>query len=103
MRLLFFATLDTVLFCQSLLRQLRIFYPAMPFGRIMSIQGVTYGVGSAAGAYVSGLFFDLTGSYLIPFTRRLLFLCMSAAAIWIPIPRREKGYGIFIREEGTGN
>jgi MFS family permease len=59
-------------------------------GRIISTQGITFGVGSALGAYFGGYFFDQTGSYTIPFTVVLLSIIASAVAFWIAAPRKSR-------------
>ncbi len=57
-------------------------------GRILSTQGISFGVGSALGAYFGGYFFDLKGSYTIPFVVVLLSIIASAFAFWVAAPRK---------------
>jgi MFS family permease len=59
-------------------------------GRILSTQGISFGVGSALGAYFGGYFFDQTGSYTIPFIVVLLSIIASAVAFWIAAPRKPR-------------
>ncbi|MBW1771979.1 MAG: MFS transporter, partial [Deltaproteobacteria bacterium] len=47
-----------------------------------------FGVGSAFGAYIGGYFYDLTGSYLIPFMLVLGSIVVAALGIWMAAPRR---------------
>ena len=57
-------------------------------GRIISTQGISFGVGSALGAYFGGYFFDKTGSYTIPFIVVLLSIIAGAVAFWVAAPRK---------------
>ena len=57
-------------------------------GRIISTQGITFGVGSALGAYLGGYYFDQTGSYTIPFIVVLLSIIAGAVAFWLAAPRK---------------
>ncbi len=57
-------------------------------GRILSTQGISFGVGSALGAYFGGYFFDQTGSYTIPFIVVLLSIITGAIAFWVAAPRK---------------
>ena len=59
-------------------------------GRILSTQGISFGVGSALGAYLGGYFFDQKGSYTIPFIVVLLSIIASAVAFWIAAPRKSR-------------
>jgi MFS family permease len=59
-------------------------------GRIISTQGISFGVGGALGAYFGGYFFDKTGSYTIPFILILLSIIASAIAFWIAAPRKSR-------------
>jgi MFS family permease len=59
-------------------------------GRIISTQGISFGVGSALGAYLGGYFFDQIGSYTITFILVLLSIITSALALWIAAPRKSR-------------
>jgi MFS family permease len=59
-------------------------------GRIISTQAVSFGMGSALGAYLGGYYFDQTGSYTIPFILALLSIITSAFALWIAAPRKSR-------------
>ncbi len=59
-------------------------------GRILSTQGISFGVGSALGAYFGGYFFDQTGSYTIPFIVVLLSIIAGAIAFWVASPRKSR-------------
>ena len=59
-------------------------------GRIISTQAVSFGLGSALGAYLGGYFFDQRGSYTIPFILVLLCIITSAFALWVAAPRKSK-------------
>ena len=59
-------------------------------GRIISTQAVSFGLGSALGAYLGGYFFDQRGSYTIPFILILLCIITNAFALWVAAPRKSR-------------
>lgn len=59
-------------------------------GLIISTQAVSFGVGSAIGAYFGGYFFDQRGSYTIPFIMVLLSIITGAFALWAAAPRKSR-------------
>lgn len=59
-------------------------------GRIISTQAVSYGLGSALGAYLGGYFFDLMGNYMIPFVMVLMSIIVGAFALWAAAPRHSR-------------
>jgi MFS family permease len=60
-------------------------------GRIISTQAVSFGLGSALGAYLGGYFFDKLGSYRIPFSMILVSIIAGAIALWFAAPRHSRG------------
>jgi len=63
-------------------------FPGNSLGRIFAVMTMGFGVGSAFGAYIGGYFYDLTGSYLIPFMLVLGSIVVAALGIWMAAPRR---------------
>ena len=59
-------------------------------GRIISTQAVSFGFGSALGAYLGGYFFDKWGSYKIPFIGILVSIIAGAIALWFAAPRHSR-------------
>lgn len=66
-------------------------FPGGALGRIISIQAVTFGIGSALGAYSGGFFYDRYQSYTITFLMALTAIVLTVICIWIAAPR--KAYG----------
>ncbi|MFH1491500.1 MAG: MFS transporter, partial [Pseudomonadota bacterium] len=65
-------------------------FPGYAMGKIISIQAVTFGIGSALGAYLGGFFYDRTGSYVIPLLIVLALFIINAAALWVAAPRKSQ-------------
>lgn len=57
------------------------FFSGPSFGRIISSISVGYGLGGALSSYMGGYYFDLMGSYHIPF----IFLILSIITGWLGI------------------
>jgi MFS family permease len=53
------------------------------FGSILGYSTVAVGVGGALGSWLGGLFYDITGSYIISFALSALLLSISDICIWI--------------------
>ena len=53
------------------------------FGSILGYSTVAVGVGGALGSWLGGLFYDLTGSYIISFALSALLLAISDICIWV--------------------
>jgi len=58
------------------------------FGRIFGLLSLNLGFGGAAGAWISGLIFDQTGSYLTAFVFDIIALWLSCLCFWLAAPRR---------------
>ena len=63
-------------------------FPGDALGRILAVQSTGFGIGGALGAYAGGYFYDLTGSYSIPFLMLLLGIVLGVAGVWLAAPRR---------------
>jgi MFS family permease len=63
-------------------------FPGNALGRILSLQSTGFGIGGALGAYAGGYFYDITGSYIIPFTLLLVIILSGIGGIWLAAPRR---------------
>jgi MFS family permease len=63
-------------------------FPGNALGRILSLQSVGFGIGGALGAYAGGYFYDITGSYMIPFITLLVIILLGIGGIWLAAPRR---------------
>ena len=53
------------------------------FGSILGYSTVAVGVGGALGSWLGGVFYDLTGSYLVSFALSALLLSISDVCIWV--------------------
>ena len=53
------------------------------FGSILGYSTVAVGVGGALGSWLGGVFYDLTGSYLVSFALSALLLSISDICIWV--------------------
>jgi MFS family permease len=53
------------------------------FGSILGYSIVAVGVGGAVGSWLGGVFYDLTGSYIISFALSILLLALSDICIWV--------------------
>ena len=58
------------------------------FGSIFSLLMVALIGGGAAGPLVTGLLYDLTGTYTIAFALGVVFSVVCAVAVWIAAPRK---------------
>ena len=63
-------------------------FPGNALGRILSLQSIGFGIGGALGAYVGGYFYDITGTYMIPFIMLLVTVLLGIGGIWLAAPRR---------------
>jgi len=54
------------------------FFPGNALGRILAMQSIGFGIGGALGSYQGGYFFDIQGSYFIPF---LMLLIVNVIAV----------------------
>ncbi len=59
------------------------------FGRIMATVSIEYGLGGALGAYVGGYFYDMMGSYVVPFLLSLAWISLGILGIWMATPRHQ--------------
>jgi MFS family permease len=53
------------------------------FGSILGYSIVAVGVGGAVGSWLGGVFYDLTGSYIISFALSCVLLAISDICIWL--------------------
>jgi len=53
------------------------------FGSILGYSTVAVGVGGALGSWLGGVFYDVTGSYLVSFALSALLLSISDVCIWV--------------------
>jgi len=53
------------------------------FGSILGYSTVAVGVGGALGSWLGGVFYDVTGSYLVSFALSALLLSISDICIWV--------------------
>jgi len=63
-------------------------FPGNSLGRIIAMYSVGFGLGGALGPYLAGYFYDLKGSYLVPFLLLQISILVSIFAIWMAAPRR---------------
>ncbi len=59
-------------------------------GRIMATLSMEYGLGGALGAYMGGYFYDMMGSYFVPFVLSLACVILGILGIWMAAPRHGK-------------
>jgi MFS family permease len=57
-------------------------------GRILAVQSIGYGFGGALGPYLGGYFYDITGSYSLPFLLAMVFVAIGIFGMWMAAPRR---------------
>jgi len=57
------------------------FFPGNALGRILAMQSIGFGIGGALGSYQGGYFFDIQGSYFIPFL--MLFIVNVIAVLLV--------------------
>lgn len=62
------------------------------FGAILGYSVISVGLGGALGSWLGGVFFDLTGSYLISFALSTFVLILSDVCIWLSSMRRVASY-----------
>lgn len=62
------------------------------FGAIYGYSAISVGAGGAMGSYFGGLFYDLTGSYLVSFGFACLGLVLSAVCVWLASSRWVSSY-----------
>ena len=67
-----------------------LFHSGNALGRIISTQAVSFGLGSATGAYLGGSFFDRSGSYTMAFIIVLFFIWIGAFSLWAAAPHKAK-------------
>ena len=58
------------------------------FGRIFATIALMGGAGGASGSFVSGLLYDVTGSYILPFSLNCLSLAFACTFIWLAGPSK---------------
>ncbi|MEM7225538.1 MAG: MFS transporter [Pseudomonadota bacterium] len=58
------------------------------YGAIFGTASIVGNSGAAAGPWVTGLLFDATGSYALPFAMAIGFSLLSIALIWLAAPRK---------------
>ena len=58
------------------------------YGAIFGTVSIVGNSGAAAGPWVTGLLFDLTGSYTLPFSLAIGSSLLSIALIWLAAPRK---------------
>lgn len=70
-------------------------FPGPNLGAILGVITIGTGVGAAAGSWMAGWLFDLTGSYTVPFTLSIVFYICGAIAFWAlrrpPVMRVRRG------------
>ena len=64
------------------------FFPGNALGRILSMQSIGFGIGGAMGSYLGGYFFDMQGSYFIPFLTLLIVTIIAAFLVQMAFARR---------------
>ena len=62
------------------------------FGAIFGYSVISVGLGGALGSWLGGVFFDVTGSYLISFALSSVVLVLSDLCIWLASMRRVASY-----------
>ncbi len=62
------------------------------FGAIFGYSVISVGLGGALGSWLGGIFFDVSGSYLISFALSTIVLIFSDLCIWIASMRRVASY-----------
>ncbi len=65
-------------------------YAGPSFGKIMATVSMAYGIGGAFSSYIGGYLYDISGSYLIPFTLLMISICVGAFGIWMASPEKRK-------------
>ncbi|MEK6613285.1 MAG: MFS transporter, partial [Candidatus Binatota bacterium] len=62
------------------------------FGAIFGYSVISVGLGGALGSWLGGIFFDVSGSYLISFALSTIVLIFSDLCIWLASMRRVASY-----------
>jgi len=62
------------------------------FGSILGYSVISVGVGGALGSWLGGVFYDLTGSYLVSFALAAMVLALSDLCIWLTSLKRVSSY-----------
>ena len=70
------------------------------FGAILGYSVISVGLGGALGSWLGGVFFDLTGSYLISFALSTFVLILSDVCIWLSSMRRVASYDERLWKDG---
>jgi MFS family permease len=58
------------------------------FGSILGFVNIGWGVGSGVGAWLGGIAFDYTGSYILAIIVAMICLTLMCLFIWLAAPRR---------------
>ena len=58
-------------------------FPGPQLGTILGVITIGTGLGSAAGAWLAGWSFDLTGSYRLAFILSIFFYACGGVAFWM--------------------
>ena len=70
------------------------------FGAILGYSVISVGLGGALGSWLGGVFFDLTGSYLLSFALSTFVLILSDVCIWLSSMRRVASYDERLWKDG---
>lgn len=70
------------------------------FGAIFGYSVISVGLGGALGSWLGGVFFDVTGSYLVSFGLSTVVLILSDVCIWLASMRRVAFYDERLWKDG---
>ncbi len=70
------------------------------FGAILGYSVISVGLGGALGSWLGGVFFDLSGSYLISFALSTFVLILSDVCIWLSSMRGVASYDERLWKDG---
>ena len=73
------------------------------YGRVFGLLGVACSIGAAAGAFVTGELYDLSGSYELAFTLCIGFAVLSAICVFWAGPGRVRPVAGRRPRPGVGN
>ena len=68
-------------------------------GRIMGFINLGYGIGGALGPWLAGYIFDVTGSYVVPYSIAILCSVVACGFLWLAAPRKIRAVGGKLRRQ----